>query len=160
MPASGAAKRAGGGSSEDGVGDHRTAGQVLMVSGDGNLRTLMRSFLEQAEFSVVSCGDAARGALACTMGLKPDLLLVDLHTLGEPVMGLALNLSANRSGLPVVVLHGANSDARLLRMAERRRWKLLAKPVLVSDLLSAICTAIDSGRSNAQETATTQAAGF
>ena len=83
---------------------------------------------------------------AFSIGPEPDLLLVDLHTLGEPALQMALAMTAHRAGLVVVALHGANSDPGLLESEEIRGWKLVSKPFLVPDLLGVICSALDPDR--------------
>jgi hypothetical protein len=77
----------------------RPAEQILLVSGDGDLRRLLRSFLEHAGFDVVCCADVDQCALVCSTGSDPDLLLVDLQSLGKEALELAFVLSAHRAGL-------------------------------------------------------------
>jgi DNA-binding NarL/FixJ family response regulator len=120
--------------------------RILIVSADSNLRSLMRSFLEHAGFNVASCADVSRGTRAFRTVPEPELLLVDLHLLGRPGFDLALSLSADRPGLLVVALYGADTDAEVAASARRQRWMLLIKPFLVTDLLTTICSALDSGR--------------
>jgi CheY-like chemotaxis protein len=142
----GSARLAGSGFSPAEGNRSRTEKRILLVSADSNLRSLMRSFLEHADFDVVNCADASRAAQACATGLEPDLLLVDLHLLGQSGLDLALSLCADRAGLPVVALYGADTDAELISLARQRRWRVLMKPFLVTDLLTKVCSALDSAR--------------
>jgi DNA-binding NtrC family response regulator len=126
--------------------ERQTAKRILLVSADSNLRRLLRSFLEHAGFDVVCCADVDQGTLACAKGPGPDLLLVDLDSLGEPAREMALSMAARRAGLLVVALHGDDSGPELCRSAQKRGWKLVLKPFLVPHLLGVICSALDSER--------------
>jgi len=128
------------------VEDRRKAERIQLVSADDNLRRLLRSFLEHAGFDVVCCADVDQGAAACSNEREPDLLIVDLHSLGGPALELALSLAAHHRRLPVVALHGADSGPELRRAAKQHRWRLVPKPVLVPQLLGVICSMLDSAR--------------
>jgi len=128
------------------VENRRKAERIQIVTADGNLRRLLRSFLEHAGFDVVCCADVDQGAAACSNERETDLLLVDLDSLGGPALRLALSLTEHRQGLPVVALHGADSGSELRRAAKEHRWRLVLKPVLVPQLLGVICSVLDSAR--------------
>lgn len=119
---------------------------VLFVSDDNYFRSTMRACLEHMGLTVRSSADAARipelffqqpGA-----GTAVDLLLIDVHALGQTGFLLAAELTSFAPDLPVVIITSPGMEEGQLAGIARQGWKLLNKPVLLPQLLGVIRRAL------------------
>src|SRR6202789_3829143 len=98
---------------------------ILLVDDDPDIRTLTRTFLEHEGYSVLSSGDAERGAQIFRSVPQIDLLVTDLYMPGRSGMELGLELKAIRSDLPVLMISGGTVEEDQEARLKAEGWSFL-----------------------------------
>jgi two-component system chemotaxis response regulator CheY len=111
---------------------------ILLVDDDPDIRTLTRTFLEHEGYSVLSSGDAERGAQIFRSVPQIDLLVTDLYMPGRSGMELGLELKAIRSDLPVLMISGGMVEEDQAASLKEKGWSFLAKPFRLPELLATV----------------------
>jgi two-component system chemotaxis response regulator CheY len=111
---------------------------ILLVDDDPDLRSLTRTFLEHEGYRVFSSGDANRAAQIFSSAPRVDLLITDLYMPQRSGMELAFDLKELRRELPVLMISGGVVDMGLQVRLRSEGWRFLAKPFLLTELLSAV----------------------
>ena len=112
-------------------------GYILVVDDDEDMRELLRLHLQNAGYRVVSAEDAV---VAChhVMERTPDLIITDYkmpYMDGLEFIG-ALRADVTIPDIPVIFLTAMEHTAELT--GKTFGFRLLTKPLLASDLLSAV----------------------
>jgi DNA-binding response OmpR family regulator len=113
-------------------------GTILLVDDDPDLRSLTRTFLEHEGYRVFSASDANRAAQIFSSVATIDLLITDLYIPQRSGMELAFDLKALRKDLPVLMISGGFVDTGQQMRLQTEGWRFLAKPFLLTDLLSEV----------------------
>jgi signal transduction histidine kinase/CheY-like chemotaxis protein len=124
----------------------RTSGLVLLVEDDVQVRGLARRALEHQGLQVL---EAENGAVALELATKQRRLSCLITDVVTPIMGgveLVRRVRALRSDVPVVVMSGYVDDASLFEAAGELDVHFIAKPFLPSELVAAVCDAIERRR--------------
>ncbi|MGH9369750.1 MAG: response regulator, partial [Thermoanaerobaculia bacterium] len=113
-----------------------TAGRILIIDDDGDVRRLLRRLLTTAKYAVEEFGGAEAG-LARIREEAPDLVLLDLQLPdrnGHDVLEEIRSDPRTRL-LPVVMLTGFPSSAEKIRATRAGVTDFLAKPFSPEELL-------------------------
>jgi signal transduction histidine kinase/CheY-like chemotaxis protein len=124
----------------------RSSGLVLLVEDDVQVRGLARRALENQGLRVL---EAENGAVAWELATKERRLSCLITDVVTPLMGgveLVRRVRALDSDLPIVVMSGYVDDASLFEEAGELDVHFIAKPFLPSDLVAAVCDAIEPRR--------------
>lgn len=118
-----------------------TAGRLLVVEDDAELRFILTAHLRAAGFEVLEAGDGAAGVQSAQERI-PDLILMDI---GLPVMdGITatrvLKADPRTAHIPVVMLTARSSTQDVVRGLEAGVQEYLAKPFDVAELLARVRT--------------------
>lgn len=118
------------------------AKHILVVDDDGDVRNVLIAMLEESGFlaTPADCGAAMRDILA-RPGTAIDAVVLDSMMPGES--GAELALYAKKLHLPVVMISGS---PEAMNFAAENGVQFLEKPFRSAELLSAIETALSSGR--------------
>jgi DNA-binding response OmpR family regulator len=119
----------------------KTAGTVLVVDDNADLCTLIEDFLQTKDFDIVCARDGTE-AFDALDRRSIDLAVIDLLLPG-PLSGDEVATRAVQRGVKVLTMSGAlasDTSGRDLRHPH------LAKPFRLSNLLSAIETALQGGK--------------
>jgi two-component system chemotaxis response regulator CheY len=111
---------------------------ILLVDDDPDLRSLTRTFLEHEGYRVYSSGDANRAAQIFSSVPRIDLLITDLYMPQRSGMELAFDLKELQRELPVLLISGGVVDMGLQVRLQMDGWRFLAKPFLLTELLSTV----------------------
>ena len=115
-----------GGSPAGEAGEWRMAATILLVEDERKLRDLVRSYLEQAGFAVLSTGSGAE-ALSLAASAAPDLMILDL---GLPdVTGETVAREVRASGTtPILMLTARSGEEDRVRGLEAGADDYVTKP--------------------------------
>jgi DNA-binding response OmpR family regulator len=121
-------------------------GRILLADDEPTFLNSTADLLrrEGYECDTVSSGDAA---LARVEANPYDLLITDLEMPGNSDLGLIRQIAASRGGLPVLVITGVPSVRSAMACVELPVAAYLLKPVVFSDLLPRVETAVNRFRS-------------
>jgi two-component system, chemotaxis family, chemotaxis protein CheY len=111
---------------------------ILLVDDDSDIRVLTRTFLEHEGYSVFSSGDAERAAQIFQSVPQVDLLVTDLYMPGRSGMELGLELKAQRSELPILLISGGAVEEQQVAKMQKEGWCFLAKPFRLPELLATV----------------------
>jgi DNA-binding response OmpR family regulator len=133
---------------------HRVAGDwcrqmgthhIVVIDDSHDILLLLRTALEETDWSLAECDDAAR-ALDCVREEQPDVVLLDLR-LRDSLSGWdilrKLKADGTTAGVPVILF---SADGRALQ--ERAAWLtdqdvgVLTKPFELEDLYGALKSAL------------------
>jgi CheY-like chemotaxis protein len=121
--------------------------RVVLLDDDPAICRLVELILEEEALALTTCASVAQARAALAQA-PTRLLLTDLMMSGETGLDLLEQWQAD-PGLPRparVVVFSAGLDAPTRsRLARLGVWRLLAKPVAVSELLGVVRKALDSG---------------
>jgi DNA-binding response OmpR family regulator len=115
-----------GGSPAGEAGERRMAATILLVEDERKLRDLVRSYLEQAGFAVLSTSSGAE-ALSLAASAAPDLMILDL---GLPdVTGETVAREVRASGtMPILMLTARSGEEDRVRGLEAGADDYVTKP--------------------------------
>lgn len=109
---------------------------VLVAEDEESIRTLIMISLQQQHFSVIPASDADEALRVAEDHERLDLLLTDVQMEGSMNgVELAERLSAERPGLPVLVMSGFPDS---LALAAQKGYPALAKPFTPATLMERI----------------------
>jgi DNA-binding response OmpR family regulator len=131
------------------------AATVLVVEDEARIRELVRSYLEQAGYEVLSTGSGAE-ALSLMGRTKPDLIVLDLRlpdVPGETVAGEVRRVSR----LPLLILTAKASEEDRVRGLELGADDYVTKPFSPRELVLRVDAIL---RRTATRTATSSAESF
>jgi DNA-binding response OmpR family regulator len=128
---------------EHGVDMASSPSTILLVDDDLDIRSLTKTFLEHEGYRVFSSGDAERAAqifwsVPRIDVPRIDLLITDLYLPGRSGMELAVELKAQRSELPVLMISGGAVDSGQRARLQEEGWRFLGKPFHLTELLSTV----------------------
>lgn len=124
----------------------RISGLVLLVEDDEQVRGLARRALENQGLRVI---EAENGAVAIELATKGPALSCVLTDVVTPIMGgveLVRRIRAYDPEVPVIVMSGYVDDASLFEESGSLDVRFIAKPFLPSELVAAVCEAIEGQR--------------
>lgn len=124
--------------SVDGRTKLETAQRVLLAEDDDDLRPLMRAFLEFEGYEVIACRDGLRALELLQRGAQIDLLITDLEMPEVTGEHLAMQASAIKPGLPIILMSGSILSEKLQMLIQAAGWAFVAKPFAVHQMLCAI----------------------
>ena len=114
--------------------------RLLTAEDDADLRTVMQAILELHGYHVTACVNG-EDAEAVYLEQQPfDLLVTDLEMPGKSGAELASSLCETNPSLPVLIVSGANIDARQLQEFRSKGWTFVSKPFVVPNLIHQIST--------------------
>jgi DNA-binding NtrC family response regulator len=112
-------------------------GTVLIVDDDGEMRAILRIFLEKDGYRVIDVSNAA-GAVALIEAERPDVAIVDKEMPGMNGLEL-LSLLRERCPLMPVIFVTAFGGPRVADEARRRgAYRYLEKPFRVGKILDIV----------------------
>jgi two-component system, chemotaxis family, chemotaxis protein CheY len=111
---------------------------ILVVDDDPDIRSLTRTFLEHAGYSVFSSGDAERALQIFRSVPQIDLLVTDLYMPGRSGLELGMELKALRGDLPVLLISGGVGAEEYATQTRAEGWNFLAKPFRLPELLAMV----------------------
>ncbi len=109
-----------------------------MVEDDPVMAAMIRNFLRKAEYRIAGMVTTGEEAVKLAGGLKPDLMLMDVHLAGEMDGIEAAHLIWNQFHIPVVYLTSNADDETIYRAASSEAYGYLQKPVRENELSSTI----------------------
>ena len=113
--------------------------RVLLVEDDALIRMVAVEMLAEAGFQVEEAGNAGEAlAKARTAGGRLAAAVVDFNLPDRPADGLAAELRAIRSDLPLVVASGYAEAELRPRFGDASRLAFVAKPYNASGLVEAL----------------------
>ena len=118
---------------------------VLIVDDDPTQRRILQAVIEKSGFSTLQAadGDAALDLALSDDGKKIDLMLLDLVMPGRSGMDTLKELSAHRSGLPVIVLTGTGSIDAVVNAMQAGARDFLVKPASPERIIVSLRNALE-----------------
>jgi len=114
---------------------------ILVIDDDDSLRDTISLMLEQEGFKTVLAADGKIG-YQTALGIKPDLLLVDLRLPGMSGIEICKQLRAANVATPIIVLSAMEPSAHRDRMLKAGASAYFQKPADNAQLLAAIRLAL------------------
>jgi DNA-binding NtrC family response regulator len=111
--------------------------RILVVDDERYIREFCRDCLALNGHTVIGAADGD-AALEAYVRERPDLVITDLTMPGLSGWELAEELERRDPGLPVILLTGWSAQDEAARARERKIARLLAKPVTIEQLRSAV----------------------
>src|SRR5438874_7043739 len=121
--------------------DERDTPMISVVDDDGSLRRALRNLRTSAGFHVETF-PAAEEFLRSAQREKVSGLVLDLRMNGMNGLDLLRHLSAEHSGIPVVVISAHSDEDTRRQSLEAGAIAFLEKPFLGDALLNALRTAL------------------
>ena len=121
-------------------------GRILLADDEETFLSSTADLLRKEGFECDTVQDGA-SALARASENNYDLLVTDLEMPGNADLSLIRQITAARGGLPVMVITGVPSLRSAMACVELPVAAYLVKPVVFSDLLPRIQTAVNRFRS-------------
>lgn len=109
---------------------------VLVVDDELKITRLLRDYLEQAGFAVMTASDG-KAALAATRAAKPDLIVLDLGLPGLDGLDVIRHLRAD-SNVPIVVVTARADEADRIVGLELGADDYLIKPFSPKELVARV----------------------
>ncbi|MGA2044795.1 MAG: response regulator [Roseiarcus sp.] len=123
-----------------------TAKRIIVVEDERIVAIHLEEQLKHLGYDVVAVVSSGEQALARTVELAPDLVLMDIHIPGE-FDGIETSARIPAAlGIPVVYVTGDSDEATLERARATGPYGFLVKPVSGKDLHIAIQTALERRR--------------
>jgi two-component system, LuxR family, response regulator FixJ len=123
---------------------------VILVDDDQSVRDGLKWLIESVDLRVQTYSSAA-DFLGSFDPATPGCLVLDVRMPGMSGLELQQNLTANKCGLPIIIITGHADVAMCIRAFEGGAFAFLEKPVNQQDLLEQIHKAIAQDRKNRQE---------
>jgi DNA-binding response OmpR family regulator len=121
---------------------------ILLVEDERKLRELVRTYLEQAGFAVLSTGSGAE-ALSLAASAAPDLLVLDLGLPDVPGEAVASELRAAGS-TPILMLTAKTSEEDRVRGLELGADDYVTKPFSPRELVLRVQAILRRGSQGAE----------
>lgn len=118
---------------------------VLIVEDDENLRTVLARSLRARQIEVVEAASAEEAVAALGRGLRPRLVLLDLHLPGASGWDFLREDSLVAAGSPPVVITSASSVSPR-RLTEARVAGYLPKPFTLDAFLATVKRFVGAAR--------------
>ena len=115
---------------------HQTTGHVLIVDDEPEIRTLLRTGLEEEGFKVLEAG-SGREAEAHLSAATIDLVTLDLKLGGEDGLKVARDLRSKRN-TPIVMITGKGDPIDRIVGLELGADDYIAKPFLMREVVARI----------------------
>jgi CheY-like chemotaxis protein len=117
--------------------------KILVAEDDLNLNWVYQSILEDAGYQTITAPGGTE-ALALVQQTSPDLLVTDVRLPGLDGFELAQAIRGNpvTIGMPIIFISGAAEPGERERAARLGIHRYLSKPAQVTELLSAVRTAL------------------
>jgi DNA-binding NtrC family response regulator len=116
--------------------------RILVVDDDGNIRCLLRTFLESKGFEV-AVAETSRAAQEVVGRFRPDVAVVDYALPDATALDLLRRLQDLQPGLPVVILTGHASIELAVRAIKQGAQNFVSKPVHLASLVLTLQKAIE-----------------
>ncbi len=121
-------------------------GRILLADDEPTFLNSTADLLRREGYTCDTVSDGA-AAMAKVEANPYDLLITDLEMPGNSDLGLVRQIAASRGGLPVLVITGVPSVRSAMACVELPVAAYLLKPVVFSDLLPKVETAVNRFRS-------------
>lgn len=121
-------------------------GRILLADDEPTFLNSTADLLRREGYTCDTVSDGA-SAMARVEANPYDLLITDLEMPGNSDLGLVRQIAASRGGLPVLVITGVPSVRSAMACVELPVAAYLLKPVVFSDLLPKVETAVNRFRS-------------
>ncbi len=121
-------------------------GRILLADDEPTFLNSTADLLRREGYTCDTVSDGA-SAMAKVEANPYDLLITDLEMPGNSDLGLVRQIAASRGGLPVLVITGVPSVRSAMACVELPVAAYLLKPVVFSDLLPKVETAVNRFRS-------------
>jgi DNA-binding response OmpR family regulator len=121
-------------------------GRILLADDEPTFLNSTADLLRREGYICDTVSDGA-AAMAKVEANPYDLLITDLEMPGNSDLGLVRQIAASRGGLPVLVITGVPSVRSAMACVELPVAAYLLKPVVFSDLLPKVETAVNRFRS-------------
>jgi PAS domain S-box-containing protein len=119
--------------------------RVLLVEDDGDVRTVIQTFLVALHCEVTSCASGEQAMRVLAPGTGFDLLLTDI-ALGAGMRGtqLAALAQARLPSLGVLLMSGFSAELLAADQESPPTWELLRKPCTRAELAQAIARVVNA----------------
>ena len=122
-----------------------TAGNILVVDDEPEIRRLVQEILEDEHYRVTTA-ETADGAREAFRTQRPDLVLLDIWMPGTDGISLLKEWSAGgRPEVPVVMMSGHGTIETAVEATRIGALDFLEKPIALKKLLSTVARAIREG---------------
>lgn len=110
---------------------------ILLIEDDPNIRFSIELTLNDEGYRVMSCDNGADG-LSAALGIKPDLVLLDLLLPEFDGRELLVELKRQCPNVPVVVLTALSDDKNKISCLDNGADDYVTKPFSIDELLARI----------------------
>lgn len=125
--------------------------QILIVEDDGIIAEYIAIVLTRQGYGVAGIVGSGEEAVASALGVRPDLVLMDIRLSGDFDGITAVRRIKERADIPIVYLTAYRDPVVMARAAETQPDGYLVKPFMSASLISVIETALGDRRENASE---------
>jgi len=112
--------------------------RILIVEDEALVAADIEQRLEALGYDVCGVADTCGGAISDTLALKPDLVLMDIHLIGDRDGVHAATQIRESSGIPVVFLTAHADDDTLARLRAAAPFGFILKPFAERELKATI----------------------
>ncbi len=116
---------------------------VFLVDDDAGIRDAVTTFLEQANFQVVSFADG-NSFLGMANTLKPDCVLLDVHMPGRSGIDILKELNSQRFKAPILIFSGQGDIPMAVEAIKHGALDFIEKPFKPDLLVDRIMAAIET----------------
>ena len=116
--------------------------RILIVEDESLVAADLEERLNKLSYEVCGQADTCDGAVADSLRLKPDLVLMDIHLIGKKDGVEAANQIHRSTGIPVVFLTAHADDATLARIGVVEPFGYVVKPFDERELKATIEVAL------------------
>lgn len=115
--------------------------RIILVEDHPLVRDAIAGVLDSDELQVVGEASTAAEAIALTLDLRPDLVILDIDLHGQSALPLIGDLRRRMPGLNVVILTASMSDTLLIESIEAGARGFLTKDMSAEALRRAVVSA-------------------
>ena len=112
--------------------------RILIVEDEAIVAADIEQRLEALGYDVCGIADTCGGAISDTHALQPDLVLMDIHLIGDRDGVYAATQIRESCGIPVVFLTAHADDDTLTRLREAAPFGFILKPFAERELKATI----------------------
>lgn len=102
--------------------------KIIYIDDEEMLRENIGDYLEDSGFTVIKAEDGERG-LELIEGIKPDVVLLDLHMPGISGIEVLSIVKAKYPEIAVIIVSGAGEISYAIKALQNGAWDFITKPV-------------------------------
>jgi DNA-binding NtrC family response regulator len=127
--------------------------KILVVGKDPKVCEDIRKYFDPQEYTFLSSYDS-KSAIASTINLKPDLVILDLNSLGYSGLEVLRRLKESNSNLPVIAItdpmdpnSDSSCDQNMVRIIKEKVYGFVERPIQPEKLSSLVKEALSASMS-------------